>query len=426
MAKSARKKTSTRKKKPARSTKRSGTAKRVGSKPKAKSSASPSRLRHTSEQVRDEAPIPTLALEDYTPQTARAEGVKDKSQGSTKFGWVGSGQCGGRFTKAFYDLGYRKVLALNTASQDLDDLDLPSSQKLLMDIGRKGAGKDMSRGRQAAIQYRQEIIHAVERIFSENVDHVMLVFGCGGGTGGGSAFPLIDTIRACAKHFGLSDANRRMGVLCTLPTAGEAASPKVASNAKNVMAYLTDLASDAEISPLIIIDNEKISRMYPGLTVKDFWPTINNTVSGLFDIFNRLSALSSPYTSFDSVDYQSILECGGCTVMGVTKVPKYTGRFDLSEAMKANLTKTLLADGFHLETAKVVGAIVAGGREIFASTPGLQDSINHAFDVLADLTGNATIHRGIFEDDKPSLRVYTMIGGLDSPAERLEQLREAA
>jgi hypothetical protein len=32
------------------------------------------------------------------------------------------------------------------------------------------------------------------------------------------------------------------------------------------------------------------------------------------------------------------------------------------------------------------------------------------------------VHRGIYEDNKDSLRVYTMIGGLDSPQERLEEL----
>ncbi|MFP4054751.1 MAG: hypothetical protein ACLFV7_12890 [Phycisphaerae bacterium] len=366
--------------------------------------------------------VPTLTLEEYTPKTAPAQGVEDTSRGSTKFGWIGTGQCGGRLAKAFYDLGYGKTLAVNTAYHDLEDLDLPVSQKVLMDIGRKGAGKDMARGQQAAVQYRQDIIHAIEQTFSEDVDHIMLAMGAGGGTGSGSAIPLIDTVRTCAKHIGLRNPDRRIGVLCTLPTDGEAASPKVGRNAYEVVTELCRLAADGEISPLIIVDNEKIARMYPGLTVRDFWPTINTTVAGLFDIFNRLSALSSPYTSFDSVDYQSIMEAGGCQIMGLTKVDYFQRKYDISEAMKSNLHKTLLASGFNLDTARVAGAVVVGGKEIMANSPGLQDSINHAFDVLTDITGQATVHRGIYEDTKDSLRVYTMIGGLDSPHERLEEL----
>jgi cell division GTPase FtsZ len=367
--------------------------------------------------------IPTLGLEEYEPQIAQPAGVPDTSKGSTKFGWIGAGQCGGRLAQAFQKLGYGKVLAVNTASQDLNDLQVPDTQKLLMDIGRKGAGKDMSRGREAAVQYRQDIIHQIERTFSEDVDHLMIAMGCGGGTGSGSVIPLIETARTCAKHIGLSKIDRRIGVLCTLPTAGEAASPKVGQNAFEVVTELTRMAYEGLISPLIIVDNERISKLYPGLTVRSFWPTVNNTVAGLFDIFNRLSALPSPYTSFDPVDYQSILECGNCAIMGLTKVDAYKQKFDLSQAVTHNLAKTVLAGGFELSTAKVVGSIVVGGKRIMGNTPGLQDSINHAFDVLTDLTGNATVHRGIYEDDRESLRVYSIFGGLDAPMERIEELR---
>jgi len=370
----------------------------------------------------DRANIPSLALEDFEPQIELEEGVRDKSRGSTRFAWLGTGQCGGRLVKAFYDLGYHKAIAVNTTYHDLDDLGLPEDQKLLMDIGRKGAGKDMNRGRDAAVQYRQQIIHAVQQIFGEGVDHVMLAFGSGGGTGSGSIVSLIDTVRTCAKHMGLPNPDNSIGVLCTLPTSGEAGSPKVGSNAYRVMTELTSMAAEGKISPLIIIDNEKIRRMYPGLTVKNFWPTVNNTVAGLFDIFNRLSSLSSPYTSFDPVDYQSILHSGGCTIMGLSNVKFYKRRFDLSEAVKNNLAKTLLASGFNLETAKVAGCIALGGSQQMSNVAGLQDNINYAFDVLTDITGEATIHRGVYENGKAGLRVYTIIGGLDTPHERLEQL----
>ena len=77
---------------------------------------------------------------------------------------------------------------------------------------------------------------------------------------------------------------------------------------------------------------------------------------------------------------------------------------------------------FDLATAKVAGCAVVGGKSMMAETPALQDNINYAFDVLADITGNATIHRGIYEDQRNSLRVYTIIGGLDFPAERIEKI----
>lgn len=393
--------------------------------------ARPVAKKTSSVQVKTSAPkpakakkeiIPVLDLERYEVKTVCETGVKDNFVGSTRFAWIGSGQCGGRLVKAFYDLGYKKAVAVNTTYHDLDLLGLPPSQKFLMDIGEKGAGKDMGRGQQAAAQWRQDILHLTRKTFGTEVDHVMVCFGAGGGTGGGSAAELVSIAKDYVYSIGKTEPNKHVGVIMTLPTNGEANSPQVAENAYQVATELGKMASKGQISPLIIIDNEKISRMYPGKTVREFWPSVNNTVAGMFDIFNRLSSLSSPYTTLDPVDYQSILKAGGCAIMGLTRVEKYKDRFALSSAVKQNLEKTLLSNGFDLSTAKVAGCIVVGGKRMMANTPNLQDNINFAFDVLADLTGKATIHRGIYEDGREALRVYTIIGGLDFPTQRVEEL----
>jgi cell division GTPase FtsZ len=367
--------------------------------------------------------LPTLALEQYEPNFEEESGVMDKIHGSTRYAWIGSGQCGGRLVKSFHELGYKKVLAVNTTHHDLDLLDIPQSQKFLMDIGEKGAGKDMERGKEAVQQYQQEILHLTRQTFGSQVDHIMVCFGAGGGTGSGSVVGLIEIAKRYARYIGLNNPNKNVGVIMTLPTVGEASSPLVAENAYKVAWELSQMAAAGKISPLIIVDNDKINKMYPKMTVKSFWPTINNTVASLFDIFNRLSSFSSQYTSFDSVDYRSIMESGGCSIMGLTKVTKFSDKFAISEAVKKNLEKTLLASGFDLPTAKVAGCIAVGGRKLMANVKGLQDNIDYAFDVLSEITGKATIHRGVYEDGKNSLRVYTIIGGLEAPTERLEELR---
>jgi len=367
--------------------------------------------------------LPTLALEQYEPDIQEEVGVKDQVRGSIRCAWIGSGQCGGRLVKSFHDLGYGKVLAVNTAHNDLDLLDIPKEQKFLMNIGAKGAGKDMERGKEAVQQYQQEILHLTRQTFGTQVDHIMVCFGAGGGTGSGSVVGLIEVAKRYARYVGLSNPSKNVGVIMTLPTVGEASSPVVAENAYKVSWELSQMAAAGKISPLIIVDNDKIKRMYPGMTVKEFWPSINNTVASLWDIFNRLSALSSQYTSFDPVDYRSIMESNGCAIMGLTKVSKFGDKFALSEAVKKNLSKTLLASGFDLSTSKVAGCIAVGGKKLMANVKGLQDNIDYAFDVLSEITGKATIHRGIYEDSRDSLRVYTIIGGLDAPTERLEELR---
>ena len=367
--------------------------------------------------------LPTLALEQYEPHVEQEVGVGDHIKGSTRYAWIGAGQCGGRLVKSFYDLGYKKVLAVNTTHHDLDLLDIPKNQKFLMDIGEKGAGKDVERGQEAVQHYQQEILHLARQTFGSQVDHIMIGFGAGGGTGSGSVVGLIEIAKRYARYIGLRTPDKNVGVIMTLPTVGEAGSPLVAENAYNIACELSQMAAAGQISPLIIVDNDKINKMYPGMTVRSFWPSINNTVASLFDIFNRLSALSSQYTSFDPVDYHSIMEAGGCAIMGLTKVSKLGDKFAISEAVKKNLEKTLLAGGFDLSTAKLAGCIVVGGRKLMTSAKGLQDNIDYAFDVLSEITGHATIHRGIYEDGRDSLRVYTIIGGLDACTARLEELK---
>jgi len=366
--------------------------------------------------------LPTLELEHYEPNVGRETGIEDRAQGSIRYAWIGSGQCGGRLVKSFYNLGYRKVLALNTTHNDLDLLDLPAEQKFLMDIGEQGAGKDMERGHQAVQQYQQEMLHLSRQTFGSEVDHIMVCFGAGGGTGSGSVMGLIEMAKKYARYNGLKNPDKKVGVIMTLPTVGEASSPMVAENAYRVATELSESAAAGKISPLIIIDNDKISKMYPGMTVKSFWPSINDSVASLFDIFNRLSTLSSRYTAFDSVDYSSVIECGGCSIMGLTKVHQSSDKYAISAAVKKNLKKTLLAGGFDLSTAQLAGCIVVAGKKLITDAKGLQDNIDYAFDVLSEITGHATIHRGIYEDTRDSLRVYTIIGGLQAPKARLEEL----
>lgn len=379
-------------------------------------------VRAKSKSDAKESLVPVLDLEHYEPRIKKETGVQDQNKGSTRYAWIGAGQCGGRLVKSFYDLGYRKVLAINTTRNDLDLLNIPQSQKFLMDTGEHGAGKDMEKGERAFRQHQQEILHLVRKTFGTEVDHIMVCFGAGGGTGSGGVFGSIEIAKRYARYIGLENPNRKVGVIMTLPTVGEAGSPLVAENAHRVVTTLNQMAMSSEISPLIIIDNDKIKKMYTGMTVKSFWPSINGTVASLFDIFNRLSSLNSRYTSFDPMDYRSIMESGGCAIMGLTKVKAFEDPYALSEAVKENLEKTLLAGGFDLSTANLAGCIVVGGKKLMAHTKGLQNNIDYAFDVLSEITGRATIHRGIYEDDRDCLRVYTIIGGLDSPSTRLEEI----
>ena len=103
--------------------------------------------------------LPALDLEQYEPNIKEDTGVADESKGSIHYALIGAGQCGGRLVKSFYDLGYKKVLAVDTTRSDLDSLDIPPSQKFLMGTGEEGTGRDAERGAKAIQPHRQDILH---------------------------------------------------------------------------------------------------------------------------------------------------------------------------------------------------------------------------------------------------------------------------
>jgi cell division GTPase FtsZ len=371
--------------------------------------------------------IPTLDIEDYDPDlNEEVDAIEDKAGGALSYGIVGAGQGGGRMAKAFFDLGYTKTIAVNTARSDLNGLKLPEDQKFLVDEhGEQGAGKDQAKAAAAIEQKEQEVFNKFREIFGTNVDRILICLGVSGGSGGGTVDTLIKVAKKYFTYIGVEDVDRRVGVIASLPTAGESASPTVAKNAHTRITKLCDLAEEGKIAPLIMVDNEKIKKLYPKLTVKKFWTTINNTVAGLFHVFNVLANKDSEYTTFDATDYDSIMQQSGCMIMGVTAVKDLENETAISTALKKNLEKTLLAEGFDLTTATGAACIVLGGEEIFEETIGLMDNIEFGFDTLAAITGGAIIHRGIYEDpNRDKLVTYTLVSGLSRPTKRIEGLKK--
>ena len=137
--------------------------------------------------------IPELDIEDYDPDlNEEEESVEDKSGGALTYAIVGAGQGGGRMAKAFYDMGYTKTVAVNTAKSDLNGLDIPENQKFLVDEhGEQGAGKDQAKAEAAIERKEQEVFNKFREVFGNNVDRILICLGVSGGSGGAPSTPLL-------------------------------------------------------------------------------------------------------------------------------------------------------------------------------------------------------------------------------------------
>ena len=334
--------------------------------------------------------------------------IEDDIDVSFKFAFIGAGQGGSRIAETFKGLGYNRVAAINTAEQDLNTVSLENK----LCIGDGGAGKQPELAREKFLERKEDILDFMRYSFGEEFDRIFVCAGAGGGSGSGSVGPLIET--AHDLQISLNTASKKVGVILTLPRKSEG--QKVQQNAISALAQVNNLKAKGLVSPLIILDNEKISQLYPNLPISKFWSTANSSMAGLFNLYNVTSNKDSSYSSFDKNDYKTILD-SGTVAFGVSPVKNWEDPVALSRTVRDNLKNSLLSGSVDISTGNVAGTIVIAGKDILDKLP--QSHIDQALDQLNRiLRPGSMIHRGIYSGDKSNLMIFTAIGGLNNPIYR--------
>lgn len=334
--------------------------------------------------------------------------IKDDVDVSFKFAFVGVGQGGSRIAQTFNKLGYNRVAAINTAEQDLNSLDL--EHKLC--VGGGGAGKQPELAKEMFRERKEDVLDFLRYSFGESFDRIFVCAGGGGGSGSGMMAPIVEVSQELQRI--LNTSSKQVGVILTLPRKSEG--ERVRANAMRVLSDAINLRNRGIISPLVILDNEKISELYPNLSVSKFWGTANSNMAGLFHLFNLTSNKDSSYSSFDKNDYLTILN-SGIVAFGVSPVQSWDDPVALSRVVRDNLKNSLLSGVTDISTGNTAGVIVIGGKEILDDLP--QNHIDQALDQLNRLlVRGSVVHRGIYSGDKPSLTIFTAVGGLANPSTR--------
>ncbi len=371
----------------------------------------------------NDSDLDAISLPDIPmPQVAEDKTIKDEFTGAMKFCFIGSGQGGSRIAETFWDIGYRRVCAVNSTSRDLNPVKLPDKRKLVIgDSQDKGAGKDMVLGKQYAKQSREKILDLMRRSFDVEFDRIIITIGAGGGTGAGSAEVLVEIAREWAESCDVAKADGppKVGVILALPQRSEGVKPS--KNAVDLLSRMFNLQIKNLISPLVIIDNQRIDEVYPDVSVDKFWSTANQSICSLFHLFNLVAAKDSQYVSFDRADYDDILS-SGIVSFGATPMAKPKSSTDISAAIRQNLSNNILSGGFDIKQATKAGCVFLAGAQILGDVP--QSWINHGFEMLTRMLGDdSVVHRGVYKSTKDELAAYMLIGGLPMPYERIVALR---
>lgn len=370
----------------------------------------------SSKEAMDMNKLASLKAKNRTKQNQENEMASKniaKKEKSLNLGIIGSGQGGGRLAEAYYKLGY-DAIAINTAIQDLKFIDIPDSNKLILEYGLGGAAKDIEIGKAAAEANKKQIINIInDKLKSSQVN--VLCFSLGGGSGAGSCETMIDI---------LSEIGKPLVVITILPMDSEDAQTK--HNSLETLSKLAKLVISKRINNLIVVDNAKIETIYQNVSQVDFYTVANRAIVEPIDIFNTLSSLPSPVKPLDPPEWAKVfIDSEGLSIYGELTVTNYTEDTAIAEAVINNLNSNLLAGGFDLKQSKYVGVIIAANQKVWSEIPA--SSVNYALAMINDQCSNPKgVFKGIYtiDMDENVVKVYSMFSGLGLPITRVEQLKK--
>lgn len=360
----------------------------------------------------DNEKLAALKAKMASKENTKLTKTEDKRK-SIRFGVIGSGQAGSNLAALFSKFGY-PAIALNTAQQDLVNVDLPESCKLHLAFGLGGAAKDLSIGNEAAASNAEAIRALVQQKLG---DEQVLLFctSLGGGSGAGSAEVVVDI---------LAELQMPIIVVTVLPQAGDDA--QVKHNSLQTLSRFTKMIQSQKICNLIVVDNAKIESIYSDVNPFNFFRVSNQAIVEPIDIFNRYSAIPSAVKPLDSTEFGKLFTDGqGLTVYGSMKVENYEDETAIASALIDNLSGNLLASGFDIKQAKYVGFMLVANEKVWSKIP--QSSMTYTNHLLNDVCSNPTgIFKGIYslnEIEEDCVTVYSMFSGLGLPTDRIEQLK---
>lgn len=370
------------------------------------------------------------------PPEEQVEVVEDDIKGGApafKLCFLGLGQGGGRIAQQFWQYGYRRVCAVNTALADIQPLDLPESNKLILGAGG-GAGGNAQVGAKIIGEHREDVYNLARKSFGAKFDRILVTATAGGGTGAGGVFEAVKMAHALIDKLELRNGDPldpQVGVIIALPKEADGKSANV--TAAQVLQQLAQLAAKVppskgkegrgpQISPLVIIDNQRIDRLYPKVPTGQFWATSNHTVCSLLHLLNLVSARESKYTSFDKKDFESILR-SGIVVFGSTQVADWKQREGISVALRQNLERNLMVGGVDVKTGTTAGCVLVASKNILDNELA-QENIDEGLSMLGRMIqSGGAIRHGIYAGNRDEVVAYTMIGGLQVLTGRIDQLR---
>lgn len=246
---------------------------------------------------------------------------------------IGVGGGGGNAVNHMYREGIHDVsfVVCNTDIQALNDSPVP--MKLQLGKEGLGAGNKPEKARQAA----EESINDITAMLSDGTKMTFITAGMGGGTGTGAA-PVIARV------------SKELDIL----TVGIVTIPFRFEGKKKINQALDGVEEMAKhVDALLVINNERLRKIYPELTVLDAFGKADDTLSvaakSIAEIITNHGLIN-----LDFNDVKTVLKDGGVAIMS-TGYGEGEGR--VKQAIQDALNSPLLNDNDIFNSKKILLSI---------------------------------------------------------------------
>ncbi len=272
-------------------------------------------------------------MSDNNNNTMVDFGAPEKENNNTIIKVIGVGGGGGNAVNHMYREGIHDVsfVLCNTDNQALNDSPVP----VLLQLGTEGlgAGNKPAKARQAA----EESIDAIKQMLSDGTKMAFITAGMGGGTGTGAA-PVIARV------------SKELGIL----TVGIVTIPFRFEGKRKIDQALDGVEEMAKhVDALLVINNERLRKIYPELTVLDAFGKADDTLSvaakSIAEIITNHGLIN-----LDFNDVKTVLKDGGVAIMS-TGYGEGEGR--VRQAIADALNSPLLNDNDVFNAKKILLSI---------------------------------------------------------------------
>lgn len=287
---------------------------------------------------------------------------------------IGVGGGGGNAVNHMYREGIHDVsfVLCNTDMQALNDSPVP--MKLQLGKEGLGAGNKPEKARQAA----EESINDIKSMLSDGTKMTFITAGMGGGTGTGAA-PVIARV------------SKELDIL----TVGIVTIPFRFEGKKKINQALDGVDEMAKhVDALLVINNERLRKIYPELTVLDAFGKADDTLSvaakSIAEIITNHGLIN-----LDFNDVKTVLKDGGVAIMS-TGYGEGDGRVKL--AIQDALNSPLLNDNDIFNSKKILLSInfSNGSDKDNQATGGLMmEEMNEVNDFMEQFGSDFEIKWGI-------------------------------